>query len=221
MTFALYWYSVPNRKPCVSLFCGCSTRSGVPAFAKSMFTVLNQPHTTYCQSAITDQSLLSLWAKPSEPCGGIVIDVETAPLDSGAPLPNSGNRRPSTGVPTGTGPIATGNTRPVGTWVKVASPLYLISLRVSQCPPMLSLSLTLKIAPKFTANPLPEAWRLAFAKSVPVATPSVANDVPAGRPAGTASAGGTICVERSVRCFSFNVLWMYATPSPSLRLGLT
>src|SRR6266478_7739958 len=127
--------------------------------------------------------------------------VETAPLASGPPVVNSGASTASTGVPAGSGPTATGSTRPVAMGLNVASPSYVIRFRVSQCPPMLKRSVACQIAPKFTAKPLPLASSAASAKSVPVATPSVPNVVPGGGGAGNsaASVGGIGTVERSAR----------------------
>src|SRR2546427_7080273 len=62
--------------------------------------------------------------------------VETAPLASGPPVANCGASTASTGVPAGSGPTATGSTRPVAMGLNVASPSYVICFRVSQCPPM-------------------------------------------------------------------------------------
>ena len=73
---------------------------------------------------------------------------------------------------------------------------------------MLNLSFTCRIAPKLTANPLPLASSVASAKSVPVATPSIANVVPTGRPAGMRSASGTSWVDRSARWRSLRWLVM-------------
>src|ERR1041384_5197754 len=109
----------------------------------------------------------------------MTIDVETPPLDSGPPLANSGLRSASTGVPAGSGPTAVGSTSPVRISVNFASPLYLICLRVIQCPPMLSRLLTLRMPPKLTAKPLPVADSDASARSAPVSTPSGPNVVPA------------------------------------------
>src|SRR6267143_3690003 len=104
---------------------------------------------------MTDHSSLTLYAKPNDPCGGMLIAVDTGPLASGPPLANSGASTASIGVPAGSGPTATGRTRPVGTGLNAASPSYVIRFRVSQWPPMLNRSVACQIAPKLTAKPLP------------------------------------------------------------------
>ena len=156
-----------------------------------------------------------------------MIDVDTAPFESGPPAPNSGASNASTGVPAGTHaghvPMVAGTNRCVDSGTNVAVPLYLMVFRVSQCPPILRRSLTLKMPPKLTANPLPVACRFASAKSVPVGTPSIPKVVPAGRPGAgksAASEGGTSCDDRSARWRSVRRLVMYATPTPTFRRGL-
>src|SRR5207244_7975783 len=138
------------------------------------------------------QALLALYAKPIDPWGGMMIDVETGPFASGPPLANPGESTESTGVPAGRQagqvPIVAGSTSPVETRVNAASPSYLMVFLVSQCPPMLSLSVTCQMPPKLTANPVPVASSTPSAKSVPVGTPSMANVVPTGRPAAMRSA---------------------------------
>src|SRR5512145_2129143 len=98
-----------------------------------MLTSLNQPHTTYCQSAMKVQASLILYENPSVPCGGMTSWVDTGPFSSAPPVPNCGPSTASTGVPAGSGPIATGSVRLVATGVNVASPSYSMCLRVSQC----------------------------------------------------------------------------------------
>src|SRR5437867_13438431 len=105
-----------------------------------------------------------LYAKPSDPCGGMLITVETEPLASGPPLANSGASTASTGVPAGSGPTATGRMRPVALGLNAASPSYEVCFRVSQCPPVLQRSVACQHAPKFTAQPLPLAAPVAFAE---------------------------------------------------------
>src|SRR5205814_10506752 len=143
-------------------------------------------------------SLFALYAKPIDPCGGMTIDVATGPFANGAPLANWLPSSPSSGVPAckqvggapGQAPIAVGRNSPVDTCVNVASPSKSMVFFVSQCPPMLSLSVTCQIPPKLTAKPVPVASSTPSAKSVPVGTPSIANVVPTGRPAPARSASG-------------------------------
>src|SRR6266852_2001368 len=90
---------------------------------------------------MTVQLSCILYANPIEPCGGMMIDVDTVPFESGPPAPNSGASNASTGVPAGTHaghvPMVAGTDRCVGSGTNVAVPLYLMVFRVSQCPPIL------------------------------------------------------------------------------------
>src|SRR6266487_6574774 len=157
------------------------------------------------------QSSLTLYDSPSVPWGGIVIDVDTFPEARGCPDRKNGATRLSTlhgrsVSHSGASWILwpSGRMRPVGTGLNVAVPAYLIVLRVSQCPPIESRSLIFKMPPKFTAKPVPVAWSMASAKSVPVGIPRAENGVPGGR-----DADGTTCVEKSARWCSSRRLVMY------------
>src|SRR5438445_12196909 len=105
----------------------------------------------------------------------MMIDVDTAPFESGPPAPNSGASNVSTGVPAGTQtghvPMVAGTNSCVDSGTNVAVPLYLMLFRVSQSPPILRRSLTLQMPAKLTANPLPVAFRSPSAQPVPCVTP--------------------------------------------------